>query len=296
MKILCMGLVDYDITLPLDGYPEENTKNRLTEKIECGGGQTANAACLLAKYGEDVYISGLIGNDLYGNNIIREFNKFGVKTDYLDIDDNYNTSVSHILVNLKNSSRTTLTVKEHHPMREINIDIKPDIILIDGQEPLMSKKVFAENPDAIKIIDAGSYREPIISLCHDVDLIIASLDFLEGFCDAKIHTEEELKVAYEKMQKFYDKELIVTIGRLGSMGMINDEPTLIPSIKVDEKDSTGAGDIFHGAFIYGLIHGMSLENNMIFSNIAGALSVRKIGARNSFPELEEVKKIYDEYR
>ena len=296
MKILCIGLVDYDITLPLDGYPEENTKNRLTEKIECGGGQTANAACLLAKYGEEVYISGLIGNDLYGNNIIREFIKFNVKTDYLDIDDDYSTSVSHILVNLKNSSRTTLTVKEPHPMRDINIDIKPDIILVDGQEPLMSKKIFEQNPDAIKIIDAGSYREPIISLCNDVNLIIASMDFLEGFYDHKIHTEEELKEAYLEMKKYYDKELIVTIGKLGSMGMINNEPILIPSIKVDEKDSTGAGDIFHGAFIYGLIHGMSLEDNLKFSNIAGALSVRKIGARNSFPELNEVMKIYDELK
>lgn len=296
MKILCIGLVDYDITLPLDGYPEENTKNRLTERIECGGGQTANAACLLAKYGEDVYISGLIGNDFYGNNIICEFNKFNVNTSYLDIDDNYNTSVSHILVNLKNSSRTTLTVKEPHPMRDIDIDIKPDIILVDGQEPLMSKKVFKENPDAIKIIDAGSYREPIISLCNDVDLIIASLDFLEGFYDYKIHTEDELKEAFMAMKKHYDKELIVTIGSLGSMGIIDDEPVLIPSIKVEEKDSTGAGDIFHGAFIYGLIHGLSLKDNLLFSNIAGALSVRKIGARYSFPELNEVKKLYEEHR
>ena len=296
MKILCIGLVDYDITLPLDGYPEENTKNRLTERIECGGGQTANAACLLAKYGEEVYISGLIGNDLYGNNIICEFNKFNVKTNYLDIDENYNTSVSHILVNLKNSSRTTLTVKEPHPMRDIDIDIKPDIILIDGQEPLMSKKVFKENPDAVKIIDAGSYREPIISLCNEVDLIIASLDFLEGFIGHKINTEDELKDSFMAMKNFYDKELVVTIGRLGSIGIIDNEPTLIPSIKVDEKDSTGAGDIFHGAFIYGLIHGMSLKDNLLFSNIAGALSVKKIGARNSLPEFNEVMKLYEEYK
>ena len=296
MKILCVGLVDYDITLPLDGYPEENTKNRLTEKIECGGGQTANAACLLAKYGEEVYISGLIGNDLYGHNIVHEFNKFNVLTNYLDIDNDYSTSVSHILVNLKNGSRTTLTVKEPHQMHDINIDIKPDIILIDGQEESMSKRVFEKNPDAIKIIDAGSYREPIISLCHEVNLIIASLDFLEGFYGKKINKEEELKDAYMQMKNYYDKELIVTIGSLGSMGFINNEPTLIPSIKVDEKDSTGAGDIFHGAFIYGLIHGMSLEDNLRFSNIAGALSVRKIGARNSFPELREVLKIYDEHR
>ena len=133
-------------------------------------------------------------------------------------------------------------------------------------------------------------------MCNEVDLIIASLDFLEGFVNKKINTEDELKDAYLQMQKYYDKELIVTIGRLGSMGMINEEPVLVPSIKVDEKDSTGAGDIFHGAFIYGLIHGMSLEDNLKFSNIAGALSVRKIGARNSFPDFEEVMKLYEEYK
>ena len=293
MKILCLGLVDYDITLPLENYPEENTKNRLTKQIECGGGQTANAACLLAKYGEEVYISGLIGNDLYGKNIINEFNSFNVNTKYLQMSDDINTSVSHILVNLQNGSRTTLTVKEPHKMNNMDIDLKPDIILIDGQEEDMARKVLKENPEAIKIIDAGSYRQPIISLCSSCDLIIASMDYLEGFYDKKIKTEEELKDAYMTMKAYYDKELVVTLGSLGSIGFIDGEAKIVPSLKVKATDSTGAGDIFHGAFIYGLIHGMSLKDNLRFSNIAGALSVDKIGARNSFPELSEVLEVYE---
>lgn len=293
MKILCLGLVDYDITLPLDGFPLENTKNRLTQKIECGGGQTANAACLLAKYGEEVYISGLVGNDLYGNNILNEFKKFNVNTDYLQVRDDINTSVSHILVNTKNGSRTTLTVKEPSIMNKIDINIKPDIILIDGQEKEMATKVLNDNKDAIKIIDAGTFREPIISLCNLCDLIISSLDFLEGFIGHSIKTEEELKESYMLMKKHYDKELIVTLGELGSIGFINNEPQVVSSIKVKAYDSTGAGDIFHGAFIYGLIRGMSLAENLKFSNIAGALSVRKIGTRYSFPELSEVLDIYE---
>lgn len=293
MKIFCLGLIDYDITLPLESFPQENTKNRLTKQIECGGGQTANAACLLAKYGEEVYVSGLIGDDIYGVNILNEFKKFNVKSDYIQISDKINTSVSHILVNLQNGSRTTLTVKGPNKMDNIDIALKPDIILIDGQEEDMSRKMLKENPEAIKIIDAGSYRQPIISLCSFCDLIIASMDFLEGFYDRKIKTEDELIDAYQKMRKYYDKELVVTLGSLGSMGMINGEAKIVPSIKVKASDSTGAGDIFHGAFIYGLIHGMSLEDNLKFSNIAGALSVRKIGARNSFPELAEVLEVYE---
>lgn len=294
MKILCLGLVDYDITLPLDNYPLENTKNRLTKKIECGGGQTANAACLLAKYGEEVYISGLVGNDLYGKNILNEFKKFNVNANYLQVRDDVNTSVSHILVNTKNGSRTTLTVKEPSKMNNIDINIKPDIILIDGQEEEMSIKVLKENKDAIKIIDAGSYREPIISLCNLCDLIIASFDFLEGFIGHKIKTEEELKDTYLMMKKHYDKELIITLGELGSIGFIDNKPEIISSIRVKAYDSTGAGDIFHGAFIYGLIHGMDLAENLKFSNIAGALSVKTIGTRYSFPELSEVLEVYEQ--
>ena len=71
----------------------------------------------------------------------------------------------------------------------------------------------------------------------------------------------------------------------------NNEYLIIPSIKVKALDSTGAGDIFHGALAYFLINNYTLDKAVSLANITGALSVKKIGSRNSMPDLEEVLSI-----
>ena len=69
---------------------------------------------------------------------------------------------------------------------------------------------------------------------------------------------------------------------------------MVPSIKVESLDSTGAGDIYHGAFTYCIANDYDIITTMKMSNIAGALSVTRIGGRFSIFPLEEVKKKYDE--
>lgn len=295
MKVLSTGLAAYDITLRLDEYPKENSKNRLKESIECGGGPAATAACTLAKYGVDVSFAGVVGADLYGMRVKEELKEFGVDTKYLQISSNCTTPVAHILVNKQNGSRTVLTVKDKKSMELVDIDFYPDYILIDGQEEEFSKKVITDFPNAKVIIDAGSYREPVISLCHLVDYIVCSFDFLSGFSDSPIKTKDELIKTYIKVMHLYDKKLIVTLGEYGSMYYDN-EVKFVKSIKVDTIDTTGAGDIFHGAFIYGLINNMPIDEILKFANIAGALSVLTVGGRNSIRSLEEVKKVYEQYR
>ena len=73
-----------------------------------------------------------------------------------------------------------------------------------------------------------------------------------------------------------------------SFTVINDEYRIIPSIKVQAKDSTGAGDIFHGAFTYFIGMKYSLEEAIRNASITGAISVTRIGSRNSIPYLSEV--------
>ena len=67
----------------------------------------------------------------------------------------------------------------------------------------------------------------------------------------------------------------------------------MPPYKVEPKDTTGAGDIFHGAFVYGLCQNYNLEKTIKIASIAAALSVTKIGSKQSMPELEDVMKVYN---
>lgn len=68
----------------------------------------------------------------------------------------------------------------------------------------------------------------------------------------------------------------------------------MPGVKVNAIDTTGAGDVFHAAFAYCMAKNYDLEKAIKISNIAGALSTRNIGIRNSIPKLEEVLKIYEQ--
>ncbi len=98
------------------------------------------------------------------------------------------------------------------------------------------------------------------------------------------------------MKEIFNNIIIITLEAKGCLYEHNDNIKIMSSIKVKAIDSTGAGDIFHGAFVYGLIKGFSLEENLKMSNIAGALSVTRVGTRYSVPTIEEMKDYYNDFK
>lgn len=296
MRIICVGQSAYDITMPLDHYPVENKKIRVPHRVECGGGSASNCAYLLAKWGIETYFAGAIGDDYYGKNIIKEFEEIGVNTKYLYVDKDLPTTASYIIANTTEGTRTILTD------RDPDIEIKDqkelenfDVILLDGYEYDFAKRLMAANPKAIKIIDAGSLKEKTVELCHLVDYIVCSKDFAEDYTRKKVDYDDmqTLIEIHEDLKRAFNKHIVITLEDKGSF-TYDDGYKLAPSIKVVAKDSTGAGDIYHGSFTYGIAKGFPLEKILLMSNIAGALSVEKIGSRFSVPELSEVESRYNE--
>lgn len=298
MNVLCIGHSAYDITTPLEEYPKENTKNRVHERIECGGGPAGNAAYLLAKWGLNVYFAGIVGNDLYGKRIRDEFRTIGVNIDYLQLSDKHTTTSSHIIANKANGSRTILTYRPSMmKMDDVNIDIKPDIILVDGQEYEMSKKVIEENPNAIAIIDAGRDRKEVKDLCYMCNYVVCSKEFMELVSGITITDQPSLENAFIKLENEFQTNIIVTLESDGCAYRNNDNNiVIIPSIKVKAVDSTGAGDIFHGAFTYGIAQNWPMEKVLKYANVAGAMSVTRIGGRNSIFTLKEMEEVYNEVK
>lgn len=297
MRIICVGQSAYDITLPLDHYPVENKKIRVPSRVECGGGSASNCAYLLAKWGVETYFAGVVGDDYYGKKIIGEFEEIGVNTKYLHVDDHLPTTSSYIIANTTAGTRTILT--DRHPeieMRKTEITESFDIILLDGYEYEFAKKLIEANPNAIKILDAGSMKEKTIELCHMVDYIVCSKDFAEEVTGKKVNYKDmqSLIEIHEDLKRKFNKKTVITLEDKGSF-TYDEGYILAPSIKVVAKDSTGAGDIYHGSFTYGVAKGLPLEQIMLMSNIAGAISVERIGGRFSIPSLEEVEAKYNEH-
>ena len=295
-KILCLGHASYDITIPMDKYPTENIKYRVLNRIECGGGPASNAAYLLGKWGMNTYFSGVLGNDIYGKRIKKEFENVGVDTRYIELSKKYKTTNSFIIVNKKNASRTIFAYRDKSmKMENTNIRIKPDYALFDGEDFEIATKVIKNDPGCITILDAGRAKYSTIKLGKMVNYLVASKNFAEDFTGVKINYKDynSLVKVYNLLEKDFTANIVITLESHGCLYKIDGKVKIMPGYKVKAIDTTGAGDIFHGAFVYALVKGYSYEDILRIANITGALSTTKIGGRYSIPDINEVLSIYE---
>lgn len=291
MKVVCVGHSTFDTTLPMKEYPTENIKYRLDHHIECGGGPASNGAYLLAKWGMDTSIASVVGDDYYGECVIKDFQKVGADITYLEKMPDHMTTSSYIIANMSNGSRTILSSKDE-AVRKLSrdVDIMADVILIDGEHPETAHEVLDRNPNAISVIDAGRFNEDTVALGKKVTYLVCSKDFAEEFTNKKIDVNDisSIDVVYRELKDYFKNTVVITLEATGSYTEIDGEAQIIPSISVKALDSTGAGDIFHGAFTYFIANGYSLLDTIKFSSITSAISVTRIGSRFSIPLLDEV--------
>ena len=295
MKVVCVGHSTYDTTLPMDFYPTENLKYRIHDHIECGGGPASNGAYLLAKWGMNTTMMCAVGDDYYGQQIVKEFKEIGANIDCLEVHSNYMTPSSYIIANRSSGSRTIITSKKD-PIRKLDHDghIPADLILIDGEHPETAEAVLLANPDAISVIDAGRLTDDTKRLGKLVKYVVCSKVFAEEFAGRKIDVNDldSLIYCYEKLREYFQNTVVITLEDKGSFTKLEDYE-ILPTVKVQAVDSTGAGDIFHGAFTYFIGNGYSLRDTIHYASITSAISITRVGARISIPELSEVLH-YDE--
>ena len=103
-----------------------------------------------------------------------------------------------------------------------------------------------------------------------------------------IRNFNSLVMIHNKLEEYFQNQVIITLEAYGSFTKIDNQYEIIPSIKVKAIDSTGAGDIFHGAFTYFIANHYSLREAIRLASITGAISVTRVGSRNSIPMLSEV--------
>lgn len=296
MQVLCIGHSTYDITVPIETYPLENTKNRLVKKCESGGGPANNAAYLLGKWGITTSYAGVIGNDINAQKIKKELESVRVDTHLIETNYQKETSLSIVLVD-KIGKRTLLNIDAEEPamLNKCEPDFVPDIILTDGHDYLPSKTILEKYPDNISVIDASRTTPEILDLCKKVKYIVCNKDFAEAVTKKQFNYEDNnsLVAIYQELTGIYEKaNIIITLEEKGILYSIDGSIKLMPAFQAEAVDTTGAGDVFHGAFVYGLAQNFDLAKTIKFAGIAAGMSTTKFGGKLSIPELSEVEAEY----
>ncbi len=295
--VLAIGTAAYDLFFPLSGWLEENRKYEISESRESGGGPAANAAYLLSRWGVPAALACVLGDDLYGRRIQEEFRQAGTDLRLTEVRAGTATPLSVILVNTANGSRTLVNrLPPAEPLRfgpqalGRLAGMRPEVLLFDGHQPEASLQAMELFPRARAILDAGSRRRGTELLAPRVEFLVPSERFARAVSgEADLESEEGCRRCLQALRRLNGREVVVTLGERGVLYLERGELRRLPAFPVRAVDTTGAGDIFHGAFAYGILCGWALSRTVRFAAMAAALSVSRPGARDSIPSLAEVE-------
>ena len=291
VSALCVGHAAWDLCMFVDAYPAENSKTETEHLIESGGGPAANAAWLLGHWGVPTAFAAVVGQDDYGGKAVNELVNAGVDCRLVEHRTKHATPLSIIIVNPNTGSRTVVNRKV--PGASLRLTrpslqgLDPQLLLFDGHELDASLATMEAFPSAVTVLDAGSLREGTAALAPKVSYLICSERFaaqVTGEADVLAHQPDCLR----RLRELYGNIVVVTLGAMGAIFGNGECQGHLPALSVEARDTTAAGDIFHGAFAYALLNRLTLRKALQLAAVAAGLSVQGQGGRPSVPQLKTV--------
>ena len=149
--------------------------------------------------------------------------------------------------------------------------------------------LFAREHGIVTVMDADNYQEGIVKLLPCLDVFIAS-EFFYRDMFGNLPYEEGCR----KLLEAGPSTAIVTLGSRGSVGMTAQDGFFrTESFQVPVRDTTGAGDVFHGAYIVGLLEGMDAPECARFASAVSAIKCTCFGGRTGIPNRETVQRFLE---
>ncbi|MBE9503563.1 MAG: sugar kinase [Proteobacteria bacterium] len=290
MNVVGVGQCAWDYLTISNNYPEENSKQELKSWDEQGGGPVATALVALARLDVKCRFYGITGDDDAGNKIRDSLVHQGIDVSSLRVREGSFSQSAFIIIGEKDGKRTIFWRRptgNELTQKELGEDFLTGscFLLLDG---LMKDVSFfaAQTAKRLNIpvmLDAGRLREGMIELARNCDYIVGSEKFAVdlGWRDNR----DEFKNTLKNLGLGHTT---ITLGERGSFTFLKDEIIHVPAFNVKTVDTTGAGDVFHGGYIYGILKGWPIKKTLLFASAMAALKCLKIGGRAGIPSLEEV--------
>lgn len=300
-NILVIGSSNTDLVIQADHFPKAGETVLGKTFNTFAGGKGANQAVAAARLGGEVTFIAKVGNDSFGTKAISGFEKEGIHTNHIFMDDKAPSGVASIIIDESGQNTIVVAPGANNLLNEEDIDISreaiehADLVLIQLEIPLntvlfcikaaqqLGKRVILNPAPACKLPD---------DIYPFIDVITPNETETELLIGVKITDEKSVSVAADRFLEKGVKNVIITLGEKGAYFKNNETNMLIPACKTDVVDTTAAGDTFNGALAVALAEGTNWRDAIQFANQAASISVSRLGAQASVPLREEV----DQYR
>ena len=290
MHVTGLGQCSLDYLSLVDVYPRINTKQEVLQWHEQGGGPVATALVTLSRLGISCCFHGITGDDEAGRKIRQSLADEGIDVKGLVQRDDSSSQVAFIAVEKSSGSRTIFWRRPSGKALQSD-ELAEDflcgsgLLLIDGlmMDVSLAAVKRARDMNIPVLLDAGSARPGMSELARRCDYVVASEVFAEG-----LGWELTPQALLDESEALGLKALTITLGEEGSITAADGRIIRMPAFKIEAVDTTGAGDVFHGGYIFGLLHAWDLERVVRFASAVAAIKCRQIGGRTGIPRLNEV--------
>jgi len=293
VDVVGVGINATDTIIRLPCFPASDSKIELISAEAMPGGQVASAIVACKRWGLRVRYVGKIGDDSAGDLQRREMDRDGVEAHWI-IARGCSSQIAYILVDDSSGERTVLW------KRDPAIALRPSdlkrnfisgarVLLVDGHDTEAAAQAarWAREEKIAVVGDFDNLYSGVQDLLQFVDFPITSHDFPERLTGEA----DLLKSLPTILSEFKCRMIAATLGRLGVLAWDGERFILCPGFRVHAVDTTGAGDIFHGAFVFGLIRSRPLPQILEFSCAAAALNCTAPGARGRIASLDEIESL-----
>ncbi len=290
--VLGVGANSVDFVYRLPAYPRPDSafaKLPITDHLISCGGQVTTALATCAAMGLSTSYIGTIGSDAHGRRMRDELQRRGI-------------DLSHAITRDAGNPFAVILLDDREGERVVLWHRDPRLALaaseMDRDAIVSARLVHVDDVDLDASIEAARLaRAAGTPVTSDIERTTEDVRALIGAVTIPIFAEHvplaltgetELPRALERLRKPHHAMLCVTLGARGALLLAAGEIIQEPGIAVKTVDTTGAGDIFRGAFIYALLRGDAPREILRFANAAAALSCTKLGAMSGVPTMAEI--------
>jgi len=260
------------------------------------GGPVATALATLQRLGISTMYMGMLGNDEYGNAIVRGMQAEGIDTSALRLEDGESSPFSFVLVDSKTGGRSIV----HYPGCRFRVPAD----CVDHKAVRNARLLHVDMAAPAVFAACEIAKEAHVPISVDANLLFPRLEELLEIADIFIparrlarelsEKEEPVEAGKKLLAKHGLKLVVITCGDEGSVAVTEKETVRLSGFKVNAVDTTGAGDVFHGAYLYGYLKEWPLERALCFANGAAAIMCTSQDGWAGIPTLNDVERFLDE--
>ena len=290
--VVGVGLNATDTLILVSHFPAYAGKVAFEEEILSPGGQVASAMVTCARLGLRVKYIGTVGDDQRGRIQIDSLIASGINLDDVEVRRDCANQTAYILIDRSTGERTVLWRRDDCLRLEAS-SITPEkiacarLLHIDGHDtPAVARAAEIARQHSIPVtVDVDTIYHGFDRVLPHVDYLVASSEFPAQWTNER----DPFKALLAIQEEYRIPVAAMTLGAHGALALVDRRFVYSPAFVVNCVDTTGAGDVFHGAFCYAVLQNLSMRDTLEFSNAMAALNCTALGARGGISTIEEAK-------